>query len=98
MPYLIKVGYEITNKNKTTSKAYFLKRSGKKLFISWGAIDVFALRTHKFYWKGKYPQERVEKFYTEKEAKEAKREIINSKLLAGYQRLPSLKIYKRNFR
>src|SRR5688572_12594102 len=48
MPYLVRVGRIDTNKSGTGARGYVIKRSGKRVTVWCGPIDVIG---GKFYWR-----------------------------------------------
>lgn len=95
MPYFVKVGYERKNLSKITSKGYFIKRTGKKVYTEWGAIDAVGLKRKKFNWHTT-PQIWEYKCRSEKEALQFKNDKIAYLHKRGYSKLPSsTRIYSR---
>ena len=97
MPFFVKVGFEEENQCKTTSKGYFIRRTGSWIITKWGAIDVISLKRKNFYWKGNYPQEKIYKLRTVQNAKDFSYWKIEYLISRGYNKLaPGKKIYKNN--
>lgn len=93
MPYLVKVGYERYNKYRLTSKGYFIKRTGTKVFTQWAAIDAIGLKRKKFYWH-KSVYSKTYNLRTIQRALQFKQEKISYLIGVGYDKLPpGTKIY-----
>jgi len=100
MPYFVKVGYEKKNVHSVTSKGYYIYRSGKKVVILYGAIEISGLRNKRFTWcKEMWPYEEVYSFRSIQKAEQFKKERIRIRIRHGYNKLPSSSIiYKRKIK
>lgn len=88
MPYLVKVGYERRNLLNVTSKGYFIKRVGTKVYTQWGAIIVSGLIKKRISWY-KTTAYKYHAFKTITIANRFKKMKILSLLVKGYNQLPS---------
>lgn len=92
MPYLVRVGLYKHNVSNTTCKGYFVGRSGKRVTVLYGPIDIVK---RKYYWAGpNIPVKKVYRCTTEQEAGEVARSMVKAQLRpgeesGGYTRLPS---------
>src|ERR1035437_1996451 len=93
MPYLVKVGYDRNNISEVTSKGYFIKRIGNKVYAEWGPIDVIGLKKKKFGWH-KTTYTKTYSRRSEQRAFEFKSEKISYLIRNGYNKLlPGARIY-----
>lgn len=94
MPYLIRIGMNENNASRITCKGYYIRRSGRSVFVAYGPIDVVGHAGGKYYWAGKrYPQRIEFVCRTDEEAKSFAKAKMESQLLAGkksggYTKLP----------
>lgn len=87
MPTYIKVGHEPRNKNKMTSRGFFIRRVGDTVSRKWGAIEVSGHSYKKIHWANGYPMIKSEKFKTVEDAIEFTRIAIQRKFSRGYEKI-----------
>lgn len=89
MPFYLKAGFEPRNRNKLTSKGFFIKRVKTTITRKWGAVILSGHSYKKIHWEVSYPQIKTLKFKTIDEAKEFMRVSIQRRLSNGYKKIGS---------
>jgi hypothetical protein len=82
------VGRNDANKGGSSAKAYTIRRSGKTVVTTFGAIQVVGARGGRYFWRSKEPVQDVWRFGNEREAKLWVSEQSAKKEAKGYDRLP----------
>ena len=88
MPFFIKIGKSYRNLCGTTSKGYFISKSGKIVTVKWGSVHAIK---RKYYWAGsKLPCEKVRAdLKTQIEADQLYNDRVRIRLKEGYFKLRS---------
>ncbi len=88
--YLVNVGPNAKNLGGTGARGYWIRRSGRTVRRTWGAVDVEGSRGGNFHWRG-VPQEQVDQFKSPDEATAFVERKLREKLehaAGGYRRVP----------
>ncbi|MCB2141498.1 hypothetical protein KQH29_01000 [bacterium] len=88
MAKLLYVGRNEKNLNGHSSKAYTIRRQGKKVIARWGAVQVIGGGGGKVEWLGKGPQKTEWSFRSVKAAVQFRDKQTAKKEQEGYERLP----------
>lgn len=82
MPYFVSVGGIPMNASGVGRRGYFVRRSGSKVIVKWGAIGMTRTRPTIFYWAGpNLPQMKTHHFSSIKRANHFATKLKKQKLL-----------------
>lgn len=88
MAKFVWVGRNMRNQGGSSSKAYTIRRSGKKVTTTYGPVEVIGARGGKYFWRSDDPSGHVYTFQSDTEAREWVKEQSVRKEQKGYDRLP----------
>jgi hypothetical protein len=88
MSKYIWVGRNPGNVTGSSSKAYCIRRQGKRVVIKYGPIEIIGGRGGKYYWVGKHPKVKTKRFRNKNGAIEFKKNQGLIKMERGYHKIP----------
>lgn len=88
MAKLVSIGEDDDNVAGVRSRGYTIRRSGTRVVIKYGAIEVRGAGGGRYFWVGAFPRIKIHRFRSPRQAADFLERQIRSKLNRYYERLP----------